>query len=204
MYIPPEFEITDNEAIRTFLSLHSFGILSAVNPQGRILSAHLPFVISEENGIRRFYTHLANKNPLSLLSDGQEVQLIFTGTHGYVSSSWYGHPNVPTWNYMAVHVYGKVKKQTQEELFARLNELTFHHEKTVSGHINPHELPSSLIDSYMNMITGFNIEETSIQAAFKLSQNRNPQDFLRILNELETHNKALAQEMRRFYPGKEV
>jgi transcriptional regulator len=204
MYIPPEFEITDKEAIRTFLSLLSFGILSAVNPQGRILSAHLPFVVSEENGIRRFYTHLADKNPLSLLSDGQEVQLIFTGTHGYISSSWYGHPNVPTWNYMAVHVYGKVKKQTREELYASLDELTFLHEITVNGHINPRELPSSLIDSYMKRITGFRIEETSVQAAFKLSQNLNPRDFLSILNEPETYNKALAQEMRRFYPGKEV
>ncbi len=143
MYIPPEFLITDSRVIASFLGQHSFGQMTAVLPSGKLAASHLPFVVTDEAGTLQFQTHLANENELSQLPDDSEVLLVFTGEHGYVSSSWYGHPNVPTWNYQVVHVYGTLQKQTQEELYTQLKTLTRLHEETVDGHIDPETLAAT-------------------------------------------------------------
>lgn len=200
MYIPSEFLITDPEIIASFLEQHSFGQLTAVLPSGSLAASHVPFVVEKDNGTFRFYTHLANENELSRLPDGSEVMLVFTGEHGYVSSSWYGHPNVPTWNYQAVHVYGTVQKQTPDGLYAQLKILTRSHEQTVKGHINPETLPQRMIQGYLQHITGFCITARRTEAAFKLSQNRNPKDFKAIVEHLQELHPALAEEMRKYYP----
>jgi len=199
MYIPPEFNIDDQEVIDNFLQQHSFGILTAQS-QEKPAASHLPFVIEKEGESRLFYTHIANENELSKLANDTEVLLIFTGEHGYISSSWYGHPNVPTWNYQAVHVYGKIEKQTTEELYIQLRKLTKAHEGSVDGHIDPETLPPRMIESYLQFISGFKITATKIEAAFKLSQNRNPKDFGMIIEKLHPIHPTLAEVMEEFYP----
>lgn len=202
MYIPPEFLITDSRVIASFLGQHSFGQMTAVLPSGKLAASHLPFVVTDEADTLQFQTHLANENELSQLPDGSEVLLVFTGEHGYVSSSWYGHPNVPTWNYRAVHVYGTLQKQAQEELYTQLKTLTRLHEETVDGHIDPETLPQRMIQGYLQHITGFRITARRTEAAFKLSQNRNAKDFEAIIAQLQKRHPALAQEMLKYYPQK--
>lgn len=202
MYIPPEFLITDPRAIASFLGEHSFGQMTAVLPSGKLAASHIPFVVTDEAGTLHFQTHLANENELSQLTDGSEALLVFTGEHGYVSSSWYGHPNVPTWNYQAVHVYGTLQKQTPEELYTQLKTLTRLHEETVDGHIDPETLPQRMIQGYLQHITGFGITARRTEAAFKLSQNRNAKDFEAIIGQLQQRHPALAQEMLKYYPQK--
>ena len=200
MYIPDEFLITDSDTIASFLERHPFGQLTAVLPSGRLAASHVPFVMERDNGALRFYTHLANENDLSRLADGSEVMLVFIGEHGYVSSSWYGHPNVPTWNYQAVHVYGTLQKQTPDELYAQLKTLTRSHEQTFNGHIDPEALPPRMIQGYLQHITGFRITARRTEAAFKLSQNRNPKDFAAIIERLRELQLTLAGEMLKHYP----
>lgn len=201
MYIPPEFNIDDQQVIDDFLQQHPFGILTAQS-NGKPMASHLPFVVEKEGETHIFYTHIANDNELSKLADGSEVLLIFTGEHGYISSSWYGHPNVPTWNYQAVHVYGKIAKQTTEELYVQLRKLTKIHEDSVDGHIDPEALPPRMIESYLQFISGFKITSTRIEAAFKLSQNRNAKDFGMIQEKLRPIHPTLAKVMEEFYPQK--
>lgn len=199
MYIPQEFLITNPQVIANFLEQHSFGQLTAILPGGGLAASHVPFVLENLDNTLYFHTHLANENPLSQLPNGCEVMLVFTGEHGYVSSSWYGHPNVPTWNYQAVHVYGTLQKQTPDELYAQLKTLTRIHESTVDGHINPETLPQRMIQGYLQHITGFRIQSNRMEAAFKLSQNRNAKDFAAIIEQLKKRTPALAEEMLKYY-----
>ena len=199
MYIPPEFLITDPDVIHEFLEQNSFGMLTAQTPSGSLVASHLPFLVEKTDAGLCFYIHLANLNELSQLADGSEVLLVFTGEHGYISSSWYGHPNVPTWNYQAVHIYGTLQKQTPEELYAQVSRLTRLHEKTVDGHIEPDALPQRMIQGYLQHITGFRIVAHKTEAAFKLSQNRQPKDFATILEQLATTQPRLAEEMKKYY-----
>lgn len=199
MYIPPEFLINDEQVIDDFLSAHLFGVFTAVSNQ-KITASHLPFIIEKEDEKRIFYTHVANGNELSQLNDNQEVMLIFSGEHGYVSSSWYASVNVPTWNYQAAHVYGTVSKLNEAELYEQLKKLTTKYEQTVDGHINPDELPQKMIQGYLQHITGFKITEIRTEAKFKLSQNRNAKDFALIIEQLENRQPALADVMKQAYP----
>jgi transcriptional regulator len=199
MYIPSEFKIDDRQTIDDFLQQHSFGILTAQS-NGKLTASHLPFLMEKEGETYVFYTHIANENELSKIADGSEVLLMFTGEHGYISSSWYGHPNVPTWNYQAVHIYGKIEKQITEELYIQLRKLTKIHEDSVDGHIDPETLPPRMVESYLQFISGFKITVTKIEAAFKLSQNRNPKDFEMIQERLRNINPTLSEVMEEFYP----
>lgn len=200
MYIPQEFLISNPQVIADFLEQHSFGQLTAVLPTGDLAASHVPFVLENDKDTLYFHTHLANENPLSQLRDASEVMLVFTGEHGYISSSWYGHPNVPTWNYQAVHVYGTLHKQTPDELYAQLKTLTRLHESTVDGHIDPEALPQRMIQGYLQHITGFRIKSRRTEAAFKLSQNRNAKDFAAIIEQLRERHPTLAEEMVKYYP----
>ena len=202
MYIPPEFHINDPETIFRFLATHAFGMLTAHLPSEGITASHLPFLIEKEGDALVFYAHLANANPLSTLPDGSEVLLVFTGEHGYVSSSWYTHTNVPTWNYQAVHVYGTLQRQLPGELYEQVSRLTRKYEKWTGGHVEPDVLPARMMEGYLSQITGFRITATRTEAAFKLSQNRRPQDFEAITAELDVRHPRLAEEMRKYYPGK--
>lgn len=191
--------VTDPQVIATFLEQHAFGQMCAVLPSGKLAASHVPFVVQNEAGDLHFHTHLANGNELCRLADGSEVMLVFMGEHGYVSSSWYGHPNVPTWNYQAVHVYGTLHKQTPDELYTQLKTLTRLHEQTAGGHIDPETLPPRMIQGYLQHITGFCISAVRTEAAFKLSQNRNAQDFAAIVAKLRERSPALAEEMVKYY-----
>ena len=199
MYIPDPFLITDPQIIREFLDEYPFGLLTAYGTQGRPEAAHLPFVF--DSGEQELFTHLAVHNPLATVPDGTEMLAVFTGEHGYVSSSWYAQPNAPTWNYMAVQVRGRAYFLTQEELWKRLVSFTRQQEKKVMGHVDPEHWPAGLKEAYLPHIRGLRIAVSSLDASFKLSQNRNARDFECIVNELDARQPALARFMRKHYPG---
>jgi transcriptional regulator len=201
MYIPNAFAVTDISVIRTFLEDNPFGMLTASMEWGRVEAAHVPFGIYGQGEYLELFTHFSVHGPLSSLQEGAEVLAVFTGAHDYISSSWYGHPNVPTWNYMAVHLRGRIYFQSPSELWNQLLMFTAHHEKNVHGQSNPEELPEALKEAYLKEIKGIRMEVSSAEAAFKLSQNRNRADFDRILAELDRRNPALAAYMREHYPG---
>src|SRR6188768_1938546 len=110
-----------------FVKQNGFGILvSTVN--GKPWATHLPLVINTEGTV--LSGHLARGNAQwRELNQNEEVLAIFTGPHAYVSSSWYDHENVPTWNYISVHIYGKIRITEGEKMLADLKELTNKYEK---------------------------------------------------------------------------
>jgi transcriptional regulator len=112
-----------------------------------------------------------------------------------VSSGWYNHVNVPTWNYITVHVSGPLKIMDDKELYASLKHLVDKYESGASKPVTMEGLPDDLIDKYLKGIVGFRMEIEKIEGKWKLSQNRNEEDFKNIIAELEKLNDVNANEV---------
>ena len=112
--------------------------------------------------------HLSRANQQAKsLKDGVEVLAIFNGPHAYVSSGWYNHANVPTWNYIAVHLYGKIRICNDEELHAHLTSLTAHYERNMAKPQDVSSMPAEMVKTQMKGIIGFQIEVTKIEGKWK-------------------------------------
>src|SRR6187402_3094913 len=107
MYIPREYKNEDLASVKEFIQSNGFAILVS-EAEGKPWATHLPLVLdtnSEGKDILFGHISKANKQWKDFDPD-KEVLAIFSGPHAYISSSWYDHVNVPTWNYLAVHIYG--------------------------------------------------------------------------------------------------
>lgn len=196
MYIPHHFKNENLKEIKSFIKENSFGILLNNNLEGRILGAHIPLELEPDmNGEEVIYGHVSKANPLwSTFSSNTEVLAIFNGPQAYVSSSWYNHDNVSTWNYIAVHMYGMLKVIDKEELAFSLRKLVDKYEANMEEPEYFDKLSASTLKQ-MDGIVGFKIEIKEIQAAFKLSQNKNEEDHQNIIKELENSKKYDDQEV---------
>src|SRR5690625_5134630 len=109
MFIPKKFQITDFHEISQFVSEHPFAIIIS-EKEGRPIATHIPLQLQEIEGKNYVTGHLAHANEQwKTFKSVEQVLVIFQGPHSYVSSSWYGHENVPTWNYQSIHIYGKAQ-----------------------------------------------------------------------------------------------
>lgn len=211
MYIPKDFELKDRELILAFLEQHPFGSLAVNGSDGIPAIVHIPFTIESNNSTEYLEFHVAKENTIvSSISEATQGKLIVLGSHGYISSSVYTHVNVPTYNYESVHVSGEIEPLTQLELKNHLTKLVDSFEANRTGKVETSselsvarvkmsQWPSDLIDSYMNEIAGYRIAIQQLEAAFKLSQNRNEVDFNRIvadLNKRTSNDQQLAEAMK--------
>jgi len=190
MYIPKHFEITDSDEIFAFVKANAFGqLVSSVN--GQLFSSHLPFLISEDK--TTLICHVAKQNPQWEDIESQEVLVTFQGPHDYISPSWYDSPGVPTWNYQAVHIYGKPQIITDsEQLKNTVETLTKTYESTTEQPWTP-----KYKGSLLNIIVGIEIEITNIQCKYKLSQNRSISDQEKIIRALKKRGSVrLSQVMK--------
>jgi transcriptional regulator len=202
MYIPKLFHNDDSAEIIEFIKQNSFAILiNQVN--NRPWGTHIPLLLEEdEKGNQYLFGHISKANEQwKTLNSDQEVLAIFSGPNTYISSSWYNHENVPTWNYTAVHIYGKTTLLSDQELYFQLDKLMQKYEAKLS---NPKELtkmPTDLIQNEMKGIVGFRIDITEFQAVEKLSQNRDEANHRSIVEELEKSSEfnalQIAKEMKK-------
>ena len=201
MYIPDRFNNENMAAVKDFISHNGFGILIHQGNQ-KLQGTHVPMLLAKnEKGNDILTGHLSRANPQwKHFKDNDQIMAIFMGPHSYISSSWYQKESVPTWNYIAVHIYGKIKLVEGEALIDDMRKLVDKYEK---NSINPVVL-DKLSPKTMKMVSGvvgFQIEIKEIQAAFKLSQNRDETDYENIIKELENSDdykaKAVAEEMKK-------
>ncbi|SIS94717.1 FMN-binding negative transcriptional regulator [Alicyclobacillus vulcanalis] len=168
MYIPKSFQLRDPDIIETLLREHSFATL-VTQQGGDICASHVPLVYRPDEGA--LYGHLAKANPQAEhLRDGRCLA-IFQGPHAYVSPSWYGmEEQVPTWNYLAVHVYGRAHLVQESEAVADLLHLL------LVAYEPQSRLPADRDRAYyrnlMRGIVAFRIDIERMEAAAKLSQNK--------------------------------
>ena len=199
MYVPKQFRNNDASTITDFIRHHGFGILVS-QADSRMVATHIPLELSEDE--TKLTGHIAKANPQWKNFDNDaEVMIIFPGPHAYVSSSWYDHENVPTWNYIAVHVYGKIKIIEGEVLYSALKHLMDKYERASEHPVSVENMSPEYVRQSIKGLVGFEINITSIEAAYKLSQNRDQKNFANVINELEKRgdhdSKSIASEMKK-------
>src|ERR1700744_5925228 len=130
MYIPRRYEEKDTEKIHAFIRENSFAILISIQ-DGRPIGTHIPLQLeTDADGKAVLMGHISRGNEQKhTLVAGAKVLAIFPGPHAYISPRWYTEMKVPTWNYIAVHVYGTIHIVEGEELRAALSRLidTYEH-----------------------------------------------------------------------------
>ena len=203
MYVPARYRVTDDAVIDDFLRSHGFATLVTAGPGG-LMATHLPIELERRGEERVLHGHVAKANPQwRELEAAREAMLVFLGPHTYVSPTWYDHPNVPTWNYQAVHCLGPVRTlHDPAELLTRVTGLAEHYEPASQPppRFDVGALPADLRAAELKGIVGFEMRVARVEAAFKLSQNRNRGDRARIARELAARpddaSRAIAQAIR--------
>jgi transcriptional regulator len=204
MYSPDYNRIEDRPELLAFLRANNFPIL-VTGTGGALHASHLPVTIHEHGSKIVIDMHMAKNNPQWKEFFDDEVLVIFTGPHAYVSPRWYAEKErVPTWNYAAVHAYGvpqinsdrKAKADSQRRLIESLD---------------PQWLPKhdALSPKYVEMmlegIVNFSIPVARLETRWKLSQNRGRKEMELIAEALEKSGDpgelALAALTRRHLPG---
>ena len=195
MYIPKYFNVKNVDEIWDFVQKNSFGTI-VTTKQGKPIATHLPLGLNKEGDDYYITGHMAYGNPQwRTFETCEDVLVMFQGPHAYISSSWYEDENVPTWNYQAVHVYGKASILSEDELIEDLT-IMWKNMKNI-GRIQFYgiNLSPQFLEKQLKGIVGFKIKVEEIQAAYKLSQNRNEEDYHNIVNKLYEEKDLNSQQM---------
>ncbi len=197
MYVPRHNQSEDPAALLAYMRAYSFAALATTGPAG-LMATHLPFVIEEEDGRITLLAHMARANPQWRdFSAAADAMVIFMQPHAYVSPRHYdSRQNVPTWNYVAVHAYGRpeliegrtAKMELQQKLIRQ-------HDPAYLAQMA--ELSASYLDSRLAAIVSFSLAVTRIDARYKLSQDKNPAERERIEHDLESGGDSIAAETAR-------
>lgn len=200
MYIPHHYKNENIEQVKAFLKENSFGIL--INQvEGKPWATHIPLELDEdEDGNDLLVSHIAKANPQwKSFKENDEVLCIFNGPHSYISSSWYKEEEVPTWNYIAVHVYGKIKILSEEDVLKSMYKLVDKYEAHSKDPISLDNLSKKTLGQIKGVV-GFQISIDTIQAAYKLSQGRE-HDHPKIISELESRQNPNSKEIGKIMKG---
>jgi transcriptional regulator len=207
MYVPKSFAVEDPEILRAVMEQHGFATLISSGPAG-LVATHIPVLFEAVPGTPgRLIAHLARANPHADMLDGADVLTIFQGPHGYVSPSWYAeHPAVPTWNYVAVHVYGRATIVREPgRLRAIVSRLVDVYEGARAAPWSMAGLSDRYLTGMLNGIVGVEIEIARLEGKHKLSQNRNVEDRRRVISALsdsaDPQDRALAAYMAKHAPA---
>lgn len=203
MYIPPHFKETDVNEIESLI--REFGFATLVSIKDSLpWATHVPLeLVTDEGDHWILRGHIARANPqwknFETMSD---VLAIFMGPHTYVSPSWYNHRNVPTWNYKAVHIYGKATFVEGEKLEAMLRKLMSRYETAHAEKPQGYdEIPPNILEKDLRGLVGFEVKVERIEAASKLSQNRDSENHQSVIDNLKKTDaydaKRIAEEMEK-------
>ncbi|UCZ55300.1 FMN-binding negative transcriptional regulator [Bacillus shivajii] len=193
MYIPSHFNITDETMMYSVINEHSFATLFSEH-NGRPFATHLPLILNKENTY--LYGHFARPNPQWQDVENQTVLAVFHGPHCYISPSWYEtNKAVPTWNYVSVHVYGKVELlEGENELMESLHEMVMKYETPDSSY-NLQNVDAEYLAGLTKGVQGFKIKINKIEGTAKLSQNHSIERQELVINHLEQISNRNEQQI---------
>ncbi|MGP4080717.1 FMN-binding negative transcriptional regulator [Pseudalkalibacillus sp. R45] len=202
MYIPSHFKISDMQVASDIMKENSFATLFSQH-NGMPYATHLPLLV--DNDQESLYGHFARPNLQWKDIEDQTILAVFHGPHCYISPSWYETKTaVPTWNYVTVHVYGKVELVTQEdEVMESLQEMVANYEAPNSPY-SLEDLDDGYLTGMSKGIQGFKIKIDKIEAKAKLSQNHPMARQKRIIKELEKSLNSEEQNIARLMKRKLV
>lgn len=197
MYIPKNFQENDRDALLQFVREQSFALLVMTNEASVPIATHLPIEVhTGEDGIVRLVGHVSKANPQAKLFGSEVPALaVFSGPHAYISSSWYDHVNVPTWNYLSVHVYGRTRVLTEDETLELLRSQTDKYEAASVRPVSVESMTEAYVRREMRGLVAFEIVIDTMQGAAKLSQNRDDANHAAIVSQLRQRDDADSQRV---------
>lgn len=195
MYVPKTFQAPSISHVRAFVEKNGFATLVSAH-SSQLLATHTPLMIETKGDEEYLIGHIARANQQhQAFGLDSPLLAIFMEQHSYISSSWYDHINVPTWNYIAVHIEGTTTIIEGDELQESLSNLVSKYEaKDGSGfHIN--DMPPKMLEREMKGIVGFRMRIDKITASYKLSQNRHDKDYENIIVKLKEQGDNFALQI---------
>jgi transcriptional regulator len=186
MYIPNTFKMTEITHKHQFIDEFGFGVV--ISSADGLSGTHLPFVLHADEGEQGvLYAHCAKANPHWKDLEGQNVLVIFTGPHSYISPSWYTtKPAVPTWNYTAVHAYGVASLLDPHQTLKAVEQVVEKYEPQLL--VQQDIVTDQIKHKMLAGIVGFKIALTTLEGQLKLGQNKSKDDQTGVLNALNNSN----------------
>ncbi|KFF75979.1 transcriptional regulator [Chryseobacterium sp. P1-3] len=199
MFVPKLYKSDDKQLMKEIIRENAFALL--ISSVDKIRATHSMMMLNEDDPENAYIeTHISRANPQAkILKNGDEVLCDFLGAHTYISSSWYDHINVSTWNYEAVQIYGKVELMSNNELYIHLEKLTSKYEKFQQCPMMVKDMGKEFVEKEMKGALGIKIIPTEIFIKQKLSQNRKENDFQNIISHLEQADdnaRKIAEKMK--------
>jgi transcriptional regulator len=202
MYTPKDFRVDDLAILHADMRQNTLAALISITPTG-LVATHLPILLDEHHGPNgTILGHVSRANLQWQQSDPTaEALIIFTGPDTYVTPSWYPAKQetgrvVPTWNYAAIHVYGKLTFfEDPERLRDIVTRLTNQHEASFPQPWQVTDAPPNFIDSQLKAIVGFELPILRIEGKRKFNQNRSAEDRAGVINGLRTLNDPRKTEV---------
>ncbi len=194
MYIPKSFAFEKAAEKIAFMQRYPFATLVTV-ASGLPLATHLPFVMDEKDGTLILSSHFAAGNRQAEYIEASPSLVIFCEPHAYVSPRHYDkRESVPTWDYIAIHAYGKcqIERDIDTKLALLENMIRFYESDYLKQW---NDLSLSFKTGMSNGIVAFTLEVTELQGQQKLSQNKTVAERTRIIRQLEESPVALEQDL---------
>ncbi|GAB5097810.1 FMN-binding negative transcriptional regulator [Caballeronia sp. HLA56] len=183
MYIPDHFNETNTEVLQQLVLQHPFGALVTSGKSG-LDANHIPFeLITDQGQFGTLLAHVARANAVwQDVTDNDEVMVIFNAGDAYISPTWYPskhehHKQVPTWNYIVVHAYGRIQIRDNKK-FVRgvVARLTRTHEAQEPKPWKMGDAPVDYVEQQLDAIVGLEIEVTRWVGKRKLGQHKDARD----------------------------
>src|ERR1700685_3867083 len=199
MYTPKAFEVTDLSLLHAAMKQSDLATLVTMTTQG-LVATHLPLLLDETKGEYGTLTGHVSRANLQWRETSLEAEalIIFLGPDTYVSPNWYPAKQetgrvVPTWNYAAIHAYGRLTFfDDPERLRTMVTELTRKHEAFFPAPWQPTDAPAAYIDSLLKAIVGFEFRILRLEGKQKFNQNRSVEDRMGVIEGL----RALGDERK--------
>jgi transcriptional regulator len=188
MYNLPYFKANNEKEVMDFIHKNPFAFITGCNQQNKPVATQIPVFIEERDGKLFLSGHIMKSTDHhKAFEKNENVLCVFTGHHTYVSATWYDDPKqASTWNYMSVHVRGKLKFLDEQALIDVLKKTTLHFENNNSDSTTVFDnLPQDYRNGLMKAIVAFEVEVEEIDDVFKLSQNRDRKSYRNIVDHLK-------------------
>jgi transcriptional regulator len=203
MYNLPYYKEKDKQVIIEFIHQHPFAFIAGCTAESKPVATQIPVFIEERNGKLFLTGHMMRQTDhhKAFEKNGQAL-VVFTGPHTYVSATWYSDPHqASTWNYMSVHVKGKLTFLDEQGLIDILKKTSLHFENYQHGSPTVFDnLSGEYTSKLMKAIIAFEIEVMEMDHVFKLSQNRDEKSFHNIIDNLKqqgSEGEYIAGEMKK-------
>jgi len=179
MHPNPAFRQDPREKNLAFARARGFGILTVNGPEGPI-AAHIPFLLNDDASFAEM--HLARSNPIARAALPAPALIAVSGPDAYISPDWYGPHSevpdqVPTWNYIAVHLRGTLEPLPDDALHPHVDALSAEHEGRIEGKRpwTSAKMSEGALPRMLRMILPFRFRVTSVEGTWKLNQNKTPE-----------------------------